>query len=234
MLKVEGINVSYGELEVVRDVSIDVNEGEIVSLVGSNAAGKTTTLLAISGLLRPSRGRITFLGERIDGQDPSYIVERGISLVPEGRRIFAGLTTFENLKIGAYGKGARKRMRDTLDYVYGLFPVLKERKNQIADRLSGGEQQMLAIGRALMSRPRLLMLDELSCGLAPRLAHKVLDAVRELNKQGKSILLVEQDVQRALSMSSVAYVLENGRISLQGKSAEVLENPRMKKIYLGL
>lgn len=234
MLEVKNINVSYGLVRVLWDVSFRVEEGEIVATVGSNGAGKTTTLRTISGLLRPSSGSIEFNGEGLDRVRSHSIVEKGIAHVPEGRRLFPFSTVLANLEIGAYTAGAREKINESLEFVFELFPVLKERRKQLAGTLSGGEQQMLAVARGLMSRPRLLMLDEPSLGLAPILVGKVFEVLRELNDRGVTILLVEQNVSSALSLCNRGYVLENGRIVLEGSGQELLNNPHVKEAYLGV
>jgi branched-chain amino acid transport system ATP-binding protein len=234
VLEVKSINVSYGLVRVLWDVSFRVEEGEIVATVGSNGAGKTTTLRTISGLLRPSSGSIEFNGEGLDRVRSHSIVEKGIAHVREGRRLFPFSTVLANLEIGAYTTGAREKIDESLEFVFELFPVLKERGRQLAGTLSGGEQQMLAVARGLMSRPRLLMLDEPSLGLAPILVGKVFEVLRELNDRGVTILLVEQNVSSALSLCNRGYVLENGRIVLEGSGQELLNNPHVKEAYLGV
>lgn len=234
MLEVSRISVSYGEALALYEVSLKVNKGELVALIGSNGAGKTTTLKTISGLLRPTSGNVYFLGEKIDYLPPNVIADRGISLVPEGRRLFPFLTVIENLEVGAYTKKARKKLGDTIEWIYTLFPILKERKNQLAYTLSGGEQQMLAVGRALMSRPSLLMLDEPSLGLSPLIVEKIFKVLREINGEGVTILLVEQNVYVCLKLAYRAYVMENGKIILEGNGEDLLENEIVKKSYLGI
>ncbi|MEM2841639.1 MAG: ABC transporter ATP-binding protein [Candidatus Bathyarchaeia archaeon] len=234
LLRISNLNVYYGDLQALFDLSLEVNEGEIVSIVGSNGAGKTTTLKTISGLIQPRSGMIEFMGERIDGLPPHQIVENGISQIPEGRRIFPYMSALENLLLGAFTRRAREKRLETLKWVYGIFPVLKEREGQLAGTLSGGEQQMLAIGRGLMSRPKLLMLDEPSLGLAPMIVRKIFEIIEQLKKEGITILLVEQNVQRALTLADRGYVLESGRIELKGEGKELLQNPHIKKAYLGL
>jgi len=234
MLNVDRINVSYGGAQALFDVSLRVNKGELVALVGPNGAGKTTTLKTITGLLRPKSGGIYFLNEKISGLPPNVVAEKGISLVPEGRRLFPFLTVEENLEIGAYNREVRKKMKDSLEWVYQLFPRLNERKKQLAYTLSGGEQQMLAIGRALMSRPKLLLLDEPSLGLAPMVCGVIFNTLKELNSQGMTILMVEQNIHIALRLANRAYVMENGRIVLTGDSKELLMNEDLKKHYLGI
>jgi branched-chain amino acid transport system ATP-binding protein len=234
MLEVSNLSVFYGKSQALRDVSLKINEGEIVALVGTNGAGKTTLLNTISGLLRPASGSVEFLGKRIDGLAPHRIVQLGISQIPEGRKLFAEMTVEENLELGAYASAAWKRRKESLEWVYNLFPVLKERKKQLASKLSGGEGQMLAIGRGLMSSPRLCMFDEPSYGLAPKLFTEVLAVTRQLRQQGITIFLVEQNVRQTLETADRAYVLENGHIVLEGKGKELLQNELVKKAYLGL
>jgi branched-chain amino acid transport system ATP-binding protein len=234
LLKVENLNTYYGDVQVLRDISFRVNEGGITVIVGSNGAGKTTTLRSIAGLIRPRSGTIKFLEQEICGL-PSYeIVRRGISLIPEGRMLFTRLTVLENLRLGAIIPEAKKVREETLKWIYELFPVLKERKDQTAGTLSGGEQQLLAIARGLMSRPKLLMLDEPSLGLAPKLVFKMFNLLKEINEQGVTILLVEQNVWQALELADRGYVLETGRIVLEGSGKELLQNPLVKKAYLGI
>ncbi len=234
MLEVENINVFYGDARALWDVSFKVNRGEIVTLVGSNGAGKSTTLKAISGLAPPLTGEIRFEGTRID-RTPAYrIVEMGIAQIPEGRRLWPGLTVRENLELGAYTKAARGVRRETIEWVFNLFPRLEERMTQLAGTLSGGEQQMLAIGRGLLSKPKLLILDEPSLGLAPLLVDEVLENIQKINRNGVTILLIEQNVNRALTISSRCYVLEIGRIVLSGTGKDLLANGRVKTAYLGL
>ena len=230
----KNINVYYGKLQVLWDMSFKVEEGEIVSLVGSNGSGKTTTLRTISGLLHPPTGTIEFLGERIDRLPSQKIVAKGVAHVPEGRGIFSHLTVTENLKIGAYTSNAWKKKEETVKFVHELFPILEERKNQIAGTLSGGEGQMLAIARALMSKPKLLMLDEPSLGLAPKIVMQIFDLLKKVSKEGITILLVEQNVWQALELANRSYVLETGRVTLEGTGKELLENDQVKKAYLGL
>ncbi len=232
MLSVEGLEAGYGDVQVLWGVSLRVERGEVVALLGSNGAGKTTTLRAISGLLRPTSGRITFDGVDITGKPAHEIVRLGVSMVPEGRRLFPKMTVYENLRMGAYLVGGD--VRDRLEMVYSLFPILRERRDQLAGTLSGGEQQMLAIGRGLMSSPRLLMLDEPSLGLAPKIVQEVLRAVQQIREEGVTVLLVEQNVQQALSIADRGYVIETGRIVLEGTGGELLENEHVKTAYLGL
>lgn len=231
MLKVEGINVYYGSIHAVQQTSLEVSEGEIVTLIGANGAGKSTILWTISGLLRSDTGSIHFMGESIGSMAPHKIVERGLAQVPEGRRIFLRMTVEENLEMGAYTRIGG--VSDDLERAYSLFPRLKERRGQVAGTLSGGEQQMLAMGRALMSRPKLLMLDEPSMGLAPILVEQIFSTIAEMNREGTTILLVEQNAQMALSAASRAYVLETGRIAMQGSARELAANENVKKAYLG-
>ena len=234
MLDVRGLSAGYGDVRVLHDVTLRVGEREIVSLVGANGAGKTTTLRAISGLLPVLGGEATFEGERLTGLPPSRIVERGIAHVPEGRQLFTNMTVGENLEMGAYLPRAKSALARTLTWVTALFPRLGERREQLAGTLSGGEQQMLAIGRGVMSRPEVLILDEPSIGLAPRLVGEILRTVRELNRSaGLTILLIEQNVRQSLAMSDFGYVLENGRIALADTGAALLANEHTKKAYIG-
>ena len=231
MLKVEGSNVYYGSIHAVQQTSLEVSEGEIVTLIGANGAGKSTILWTISGLLRSDTGSIHFMGESIGSMAPHKIVERGLAQVPEGRRIFLRMTVEENLEMGAYTRIGG--VSDDLERAYSLFQRLKERRGQVAGTLSGGEQQMLAMGRALMSRPKLLMLDEPSMGLAPILVEQIFSTIAEMNREGTTILLVEQNAQMALSAASRAYVLETGRIAMQGSARELAANENVNKAYLG-
>jgi branched-chain amino acid transport system ATP-binding protein len=234
MLNVNEINVFYGDLQVLWDVSFEVKEKEIVVLVGANGAGKSTILKTISALLTPQKGSIEFDGRRIDTLPANKIIEHGIVHVPEARRLFPEMTVEENLIMGSlFGEAKRKRL-ETMEYVYSLFPRLKERKKQTGGTLSGGEQQMLAVGRGLMSLPRLMMLDEPSLGLAPLLVQDVFNIVKHINEAGVTILLVEQNVRQTLGMCNRAYVLENGRIVLQGTGCELLENEQVKEAFLGI
>ena len=234
LLEVNGIDVFYGDLQALWGVSLKVGKGELVAIVGANGAGKTTTLRTISGLLKPRNGTISFMDERIDGAPPHRIVGRGVVQVPEGRKLFPQMTVRENLELGAYTREAWEKRSETIEWVYNLFPRLKEREKQLAGTMSGGEQQMLAIGRALMSRPKLLMLDEPSLGLAPILVLQVFDTVKRIREEGISILIVEQNVKMTLSIADRGYVLENGRIVLEGSGGELLGNPHVKKAYLGI
>ena len=234
MLAVDSVSVFYEDMQALSDVSFRVNEGEIVAIVGSNGAGKTTILRTISGLLRPKNGSINFLGQRVDRLETHSIVDAGIAHIPEGRGLFPYMTVMENLKLGAYSYVARKHMKKNLKWVFDLFPVLEERENQLAGTLSGGEQQMLAIGRGLMLRPKLLLLDEPSIGLMPKLVLKTFETVTEINKQGVTILLVEQNVRHALELANRGYVLESGRVVMEGLGKELLSEDLIKKTYLGI
>jgi len=233
MLQVNQINVFYGEAQALWDISFTVNQGEIVTLVGSNGAGKSTTLKSISGLIPPASGEINLDGARLDNVSAYRIVEMGVAQIPEGRRLWPGLTVLENLELGAYTRAARAARHATMDWVFQLFPRLKERRSQLAGTLSGGEQQMLAIGRGLLSKPKLLMLDEPSLGLAPVLVQEVFETIQEINRQGVTILLVEQNVNYALAICNRGYVLETGRIVLWGNGQELLANEHVKAAYLG-
>jgi len=234
LLRLEALEVGYGALTAVREVSLEVNAGETVALIGSNGAGKTTTLKAITGILPLRRGAVALDGERIDGLSPARVVARGIAHVPEGRQLFPTMTVRENLELGAAGRDARARRADTLEWVFGLFPRLAERTRQLAGTLSGGEQQMCAIGRGLMARPRLLMLDEPSLGLAPVVVKQIFEVLAQINRDGTTILLVEQNVARALGLAHRGYVLENGRIALSGPRDALLASGHIKQAYLGL
>ena len=231
MLKISDLKVNYGGIEAVKGISFEVPEKSIVTLIGANGAGKSTTLRSITGLVKSSSGKIEFQGEDITGKSPEAIVSRGITMVPEGRRIFPDLTVLENLKIGAYLR--KDDLSNDLNLVYGLFPILKERSWQLGGTLSGGEQQMLAVARALMSRPKLMMMDEPSLGLAPLIVRGIFDIIREINKQGVTILLVEQNANMALQTADIGYVMETGRITLTGPGKELLANKAVKAAYLG-
>lgn len=233
MLKVSNIEVSYGDYQVIWGVSLEVAEGEMVSLMGPNGSGKSTVFNTISGLLKPRSGSIELAGTRIDGQATHDIVRLGLAHILERRRVFPYLTVRENLWLGAYHPDAKPHREQTLQEVYALFPRLQERERQMAHSLSGGEQQMLALGRGLMSRPRLLMVDEPFLGLAPGVVQEMKDAFERVNAQGVSILFIEQNVQVALNMSSRGYILESGRLALEGASAELLNSPEVKRIFLG-
>ncbi|MCI9185743.1 MAG: ABC transporter ATP-binding protein [Oscillospiraceae bacterium] len=231
MLKIDELKVSYGGIEAVKGITFEVPERQIVTLIGANGAGKSTTLRTIAGLVKPASGRIHLQGEDITGLSPDKIVSRGITLVPEGRRVFPDLTVLENLKIGAYLRS--DSLDDDLKWVYDLFPRLQERSWQAAGTLSGGEQQMLAVGRALMSRPKIIMMDEPSLGLAPIVVKGIFDIIREINKQGVTVLLIEQNANMALHTADLGYVLETGKITLTGPGKELLVNENVKKAYLG-
>lgn len=233
MLKLDGVRVRYGYVEALKGISLFIEEGEIVALIGANGAGKSTTLRAICGLVPISEGRMEFDGRRIDGLPPHRIVRLGISQVPEGRRIFPRLTVLENLMMGAYFRKDRDRVKEDLDFVFSLFPILAQRRNQKGGTLSGGEQQMLAIGRALMARPRMLLLDEPSLGLAPNLVLRTFDAIKRINEAGVTIFLVEQNAYMALEISNRGYVIENGRIILSDFSENLMGNEFVKRAYLG-
>ncbi len=231
ILSIKDLKVNYGGIEAVKGISFDVPEGSIVTLIGANGAGKSSTLRTVAGLVKPKSGTIEFKGENISGKSSIDIVKRGITLVPEGRRIFPDLTVLENLKIGAYLR--KDDLKSDIEWVYSLFPRLKERAWQAGGTLSGGEQQMLAVGRALMSRPKLMMMDEPSLGLAPIVVRDIFKIIREINKKGVTILLIEQNANMALQTADYAYVLETGRISMSGTGAELLANEDVKKAYLG-
>ena len=232
MLKVDNINVYYGSIHAIKDISFEVCRGQIVTLIGANGAGQSTTLQTVSGLLHSKTGSIEFLGKSLAGVAPHRIVEHGLAHVPEGRRVFLQMSVEENLEMGAYTR-PRSEISDSRADVYSRFPRLKERRKQIAGTLSGGEQQMLAMGRALMSKPQLLMLDEPSMGLSPILVDQIFDIIKELHRAGTTILLVEQNAQMALSIADRAYVLESGKIVLSGSGEELLESEQVKKAYLG-
>jgi branched-chain amino acid transport system ATP-binding protein len=233
MLQIENIDVYYGKIQTLKSVSLTVNDGELVTLIGSNGAGKSTTLRTISGLMRSRQGSITYNGQRIDHMPPHHIVEQGIVHCPEGRRLFGHLTVAENLRLGAVSQKDRAIIEQTRRQVYELFPRLEERRAQSASTLSGGEQQMLAIGRALMAQPKLLLLDEPSLGLAPLLVESVFATIRRIKAQGVTILLVEQNAWQALEIADRGYVMETGRIILEGSSAALLANPQVEHAYLG-
>ncbi len=232
ILKVNNINVYYGAIHAIKGISFNVEEGEIVTLIGANGAGKSTTLNTISGLLRSKTGDISFMESSIAKMSPNKIVQNGLVMVPEGRRIFLGLTVEENLEMGAYTR-PKSEIKDSMEQVYELFPRLKERRSQIGGTLSGGEQQMLAMGRALMAKPKLMMLDEPSMGLAPLLVDLIFEIIADLHKAGSTILLVEQNAQAALSIADRAYVLETGKIVKTGLGSELISDPDIKKAYLG-
>lgn len=233
LLEVKGLNVSYGDIQALWDVSLSVEEGTIVALIGANGAGKTTLLKTISGLMRPKKGEILLSGKSLTHLSPQQIVDHGIVHVPEGRRLFSKLTVMENLKLGAYIPRARQAYTRSLERVFGLFPVLKNRKEQKAGSLSGGEQQMLAIGRALMGQPQILMLDEPSLGLSPKLVKAIFELITTLNQQKTTILLVEQNINQALKIAQQAYVLKTGKIVITGKAGDLLLDEEVRKAYIG-
>lgn len=233
LLEVKGLEVYYGVIQALKGIDFEVNEGEIVTLIGANGAGKTTTMQSVIGLIPPKAGTVSFEGKEITHLPCHKIVSLGMSQVPEGRRIFQELTVYQNLLMGAYIQKDKKAIKEDIEKIYARFPRLEERKNQIAGTLSGGEQQMLAMGRALMSRPKLLMLDEPSMGLSPLLVDEVFTIIKDLNKEGTTVLLVEQNAGKSLAISDRAYVLENGRIVLSGTGEELLQSEEVKKAYLG-
>jgi branched-chain amino acid transport system ATP-binding protein len=233
MLKVDNLHVYYGGIHALKGISLEVPENKIVTLIGANGAGKSTTLRTISSLVPSTSGKITFLGQDITNKKTADIVKDGITLVPEGRRIFSNLTVLENLKMGAYARTDKLGIKKDIDFVYKIFPRLKEREWQTAGTLSGGEQQMLAIGRALMSRPKLMMMDEPSLGLAPLLVKEVFDVIKHIHSDGMTILLIEQNATAALQIADYGYVLETGKIVLEGTGQELANNPEVKKAYLG-
>ena len=233
ILSIKDLQIRYGGIEAVKGISFDVEEGKIVTLIGANGAGKSSTLRTISGLVKPAAGSINFMGDELVGKDQAAIVKSGVTLVPEGRRIFPDLTVLENLKAGAYLRNDKAEIAKDLDWVYELFPRLKERHWQLGGTLSGGEQQMLAVGRALMAKPKLMMMDEPSLGLAPIVVKGIFDIIEEINKQGVTILLIEQNANMALKVADFAYVLETGKITMSGPGAELLVNEDVKKAYLG-
>ena len=233
MLKIQNLQVAYGGIQALRGIDMEVSDGKIVTLIGANGAGKSTTLRTISGLVKAKSGSITYNNEQLLGKPINAILAAGIAQVPEGRRVFPDMTVLENLKIGAYLRKDKEEIEKDIEWVYELFPRLKERNWQLAGTLSGGEQQMLAMGRALMSKPKLLMLDEPSMGLAPILVEQIFDIIRELHAAGTTILLVEQNAQAALSVADRAYVLETGKISLTGTGAELMASDAVRKAYLG-
>ena len=233
MLKVNDIDVYYGNIQALKGISLEVNEGEIVTLIGANGAGKSTLLKTISGLLKPKRGSIEYLGSAIDGKAAQSIVKAGISHVPEGRRVFANMTVEENLDLGAYLRNDRDGIKKDMDHVYDLFPRLYERRKQQSGTLSGGEQQMLAMGRALMAKPKLIIMDEPSMGLAPLMVKNIFNIIKMVNKEGTTVLLVEQNANMALSVAHRAYVLETGKIVLSGTAKELQESEEVRAAYLG-
>ncbi|MFC1532403.1 ABC transporter ATP-binding protein [Thermodesulfobacteriota bacterium] len=234
MLEVNNLDTFYGKIQALWSVSLKIDEAEVVALVGANGAGKTTLLKTISGLLRPASGSVEFFGKRIDGLQPHSIVELGMSHIPEGRKLFPDMSVHENLEMGAYTKRVWKNKQEILDEVYQLFPILKARQGQLARTLSGGEQQMVAMGRGLMSRPKLCIIDEPSSGLAPIVVNEIFQIIQGLRKQGIAIFLIEQHVQQTLEIADRAYVLENGRVILSGGSGELLQEELIRKAYLGL
>ncbi|MHC1727132.1 MAG: ABC transporter ATP-binding protein [Syntrophobacteraceae bacterium] len=233
LLSIENLFVRYGNIEVIHGISLDAAEGEIVAILGANGAGKSTTLLSISGLVRPSQGTIQFRGNPIHNLPAHQIVHQGIAQVPEGRRIFGTLTVSENLRLGAYARTDSDNINNTQNWIYSLFPVLRERSGQLGGTLSGGEQQMLAIARALMSRPKILLLDEPSLGLAPLLVKTIFETLAEINASGVTIILVEQNARVALKLAHRAYVLEIGRIAIEGRASDIASDPEVQAVYLG-
>ncbi len=233
-LSLEKVEVRYGDAIALFGISLEVRKGEVVSIVGANGAGKSTTIKTISGLLTPRKGQILFEGKRLNDVPAHAIVDLGVVQIPEGRQLFPFMTTLENLELGSYTPGARKSVAESLKRVFELFPVLMERKDQLAGTLSGGEQQMLAMGRGLMALPKLLMLDEPSLGLAPIMVKTIFDAVGKINESGTTVLLVEQDVKKSLSLAGRGYVMENGRITMEGQGPELLKNEHLQKAYLGI
>lgn len=231
MFEIKNLKVNYGGIEAVKNISFSVPDGSIVTLIGANGAGKSTTLKTISGLLKPKTGNIIFNGEDITGKNPTYIVSKGITLVPEGRKIFPDLTVLENLKIGAYLRN--DSLEEDLEWVYTLFPRLKERSWQLGGTLSGGEQQMLAVGRALMSKPKMMMMDEPSLGLAPLVVAEIFKIIQEINRRGVTILLIEQNANMALKIADMGYVMETGAITLSGKGSDLIKDENVRKAYLG-
>ena len=233
MLEIKDLKVSYGMIQAIKGISFDVNKGEVIALIGANGAGKTTILHTITGLLNADSGSVTYEGKDITRMPGHKIVSMGIAHVPEGRRVFANMTVLQNLKLGAYTRKDKAEIAETLEMVYTRFPRLKERKNQLAGTLSGGEQQMLAMGRALMSHPQIILMDEPSMGLSPIFVNEIFDIIEEVSKSGTTVLLVEQNAKKALSIADRAYVLETGNIVLDGKASELLDNDSIKKAYLG-
>ena len=233
MLKVENLVVSYGGIEALKGISLNVPEGKIITLIGANGAGKSTLLRTIIGLVKPESGKISYNEKEITSLNSQKIVTTGITLVPEGRRVFSNLTVLENLKIGAYMRNDKAEIEKDIEWIYGMFPRLQERNWQLADTLSGGEQQMLAVGRALMCRPKLIMMDEPSLGLAPLVIKDIFRIIQEINAKGMTILLIEQNANMALKIADWAYVLETGRITMEGTGKELLENPQIREAYLG-
>nr|WP_027718202.1 ABC transporter ATP-binding protein [Desulfovirgula thermocuniculi] len=235
MLRLRGVHVSIGEITIIHDVSLEVRKGEVVALLGSNGAGKTTLFKAIAGVIKPSRGAIEFEGEEIQHLPADKVVQRGLVLCPEGRQLFPQLSVYKNLLLGAYvRRKEKKKVEQTLEWVYALFPILRERREQPAGTLSGGEQQMLAIGRALMSGPKVLLLDEPTMGLAPLVVARIAEVIKEISKAGTTVFLSEQNAHMALKITERGYVLENGRVVLEGPSARLIEDPVVKRAYLGV
>jgi len=233
MLKIDNLVVAYGGIEALKGISLEVEEGKIITLIGANGAGKSTTLRSVMGLVKPKQGTINYLGNNLLEMKTQNMVSKAITLVPEGRRIFPNLSVLENLKIGAFARNDENGIKEDMEWVYDLFPILKERSWQVAGTLSGGEQQMLAVGRALMSRPKLMMMDEPSLGLAPLIVKSIFNIIKEVNKQGVTILLIEQNANAALHIADLGYVMETGRIILKGTGTELLNNPDVRKAYLG-
>ena len=233
MLEIKDLKVSYGMIQAIKGISFEVNKGEVIALIGANGAGKTTILHTITGLLNADSGSVTYEGKDITRMPGHKIVSMGIAHVPEGRRVFANMTVLQNLKLGAYTRKDKAEIAETLEMVYTRFPRLKERKNQLAGTLSGGEQQMLAMGRAMMSHPQIILMDEPSMGLSPIFVNEIFDIIEEVSKSGTTVLLVEQNAKKALSIADRAYVLETGNIVLDGKASELLDNDSIKKAYLG-
>ncbi len=233
MLKVKNLSVKYGAIHALKDVSLEVTEGNIITLIGANGAGKSTLLKTISGLLKPAGGSIEFKDEKIDGLKAQNIVKKGVIHVPEGRRIFAGMSVEENLRLGAFLRKDKSTLNEEIENIYKRFEILGVRRTQNADTLSGGEQQMLAISRALLSKPKLLLLDEPSMGLAPLIVKQIFEIIQETNREGMTILLIEQNAHKALEIADYAYIIEGGRIKMEGPASEVKESERVKEIYLG-
>lgn len=231
MLKINDLHVSYGGIRAIRGVSLEIPDKEIVTLIGANGAGKSTTLRSVAGLVKPDSGSIELDGKELVGKSPNEIITHGIALVPEGRRVFANLTVLENIKIGGYLR--KDNLDEDIEKMYSLFPILKERNWQLAGTLSGGEQQMLAVARALMSKPKIIMMDEPSLGLAPLIVRDIFDIIKEINKQGVTVLLIEQNANMALKIADRAYVMETGKITMSGTGAELLADERIRKAYLG-
>lgn len=234
MLKVEGLTAGYGSLKIIWDESFEIRDGEIVAILGSNGAGKTTTVRALTGMIKASAGTVTFNDEVLSGKSSRFVLDHGIVQVPEGRQLFTGMTCLENLELGAFNKTLKEHFKDNLEKCYQWFPKLKERAGQVSGTLSGGEQQMVAVARALVGEPKLLILDEPSLGLAPNIVDDILKVAQELAKTGVSVMLVEQDITKALAVADRGYVIENGRITLSGTSAELSANEHVKKAYLGI